>query len=96
MKKIFKGFLVFMMIFSFIAKYKALDEREVLTEIVVTSNTSSIPNYKGVIASPVFNITSGSEAHFDTSQGFWRRLGDRLLDLMVISLILVHGNIVLK
>ena len=68
MKKIFKGFLVFMMIFSFIAKYKALDEREVLTEIVVTSNTSSIPNYKGVIASPVFNITSGSEAHFDTSQ----------------------------
>ena len=71
MKKIFIKLTIIIIVFLSFNVIKALDEREVLESVVSTSNVESLLVYGGNIEVPTFNITTGTQAHFDTNEGGW-------------------------
>lgn len=79
-----KLFLLFLSFLSFLCFVKASDEREYLTNVVATSNAGSIFVYDSEIATPTFNVTTGSGSYFvNTQEGGWYRYnGERWLKVL--------------
>ena len=69
MRKSLKVFLILAIFFLAFGYIKALDEREIVTNIVATSNIDSVAKYGSTIEAPTFNITEGLEAEFQ--EGRW-------------------------
>ena len=69
MRKSLKVFLILAIFFLAFGYIKALDEREIVTNIVATSNIDSVAKYGSTIEAPTFNITEGLEA--EIQEGRW-------------------------
>lgn len=69
MRKSLKVFLILAIFFLSFGYIKALDEREIVTNIVATSNIDSVAKYGSTIEAPTFNITEGLEA--EIQEGRW-------------------------
>ncbi|MBQ9534869.1 MAG: hypothetical protein IJU78_03375, partial [Clostridia bacterium] len=75
--KLLSVFLALVMMAGLLPLSAQAEERTKVTNIVATSNTSSIAIYGSEIRVPTFNITTGNEAHFATANGGWlKKNGD--------------------
>ena len=67
-----KKIVLFLLLFSFCLSVKALDNREVITNVEATSNISSILEYASIIEKPTFNVSVGEGVNFlnDVDEGW--------------------------